>query len=326
MNTDAANLDRVDQNVTVIDKLNVGRENSSTNTMKSSTSKHRAETDCDNSTHCISQDVPNKRSRSMDGNENYQKLSDSSPNNPGNVNTYSGDRSHLGEMDDNGMSDNVHNSNHFRPPNNPGTVNTCSDDICHFGEMDNNGISDNAQDNSNHFCPPSHTVSQEDFAFQSSLPQENLNSSGKFSSVNNKVTEKDSGRSTMLKSSTFEESNMRIGKLQTGRISKNYKKKNDMCSKISKVLSRSINTSTQQEIFYEKEVDAIDSHAVNNTENARSRRTSIMPSPLTDGEYINLWSNESLIRLSKYFSDRNFVPDIEIVLYFFFFQKFTLFT
>lgn len=270
------NESQAEVNVTVIDRV-ADEMAGCTNTINTNTKKHLSEINSDSSTH------RSKRSKKMDSNENFQ-TNNRSENEELSKKEADTLRS-IGNISDSSKNIIVYPSN-----------------MSQDGETGNNGISHCVQNSSNHFSPPYHVVAQGDHAIPSSLPKDNLNSIEECTNVN-KAVEKDSGRSTMLKSSTFEESNARITKPLTGRISKNYKKKDNFGDKISKVLARSVNTSREYEILNEKEPDTFDSLDVNNAD-VRSIRTSLFQSQLTAGEYINLWSNENLVSLSKYGSGK----------------------
>ncbi|XP_018562823.1 uncharacterized protein LOC108904669 isoform X2 [Anoplophora glabripennis] len=221
---------------------------------------------CDTSTHDMPQDViSNKRSKILHSNRNFEAAN----------------------ADKCGVSSN-NGTNDSEFVNFNGNTNA--------GEMDcntnGNSGSNSVEDNFNDVPSQSHVAPNGDF-----VPQDNLHGVEEFTTVN-KVVEKDSGRSTMLKSTSFEESNAWISRPLTGRITKNYKKNSNVCTKISKVLSRSMNISREQEIVNDNQLITVDSFSVaNNDADIRSRGTSISQLRQSDNQYINLFTNGNLVSM-----------------------------
>ncbi|KAJ8925800.1 hypothetical protein NQ315_009650 [Exocentrus adspersus] len=163
--------------------------------------------------------------------------------------------------------------------------------------LTNNIEDNNYYNNSSQIHEPS-----ADSAFQSNVPQDNLNS-GNFLSVNNRAWDKDSGTSTMSKcATTFEESNAQVTRPLTGRVKKNYKKKSEISSKIAKVLSRSINTSVECEILNPSEVRSNLSPVSVNTAKVPTGNLSFALKPV-DSDYINLYANNMLFSM-KYVENK----------------------
>ncbi|KAJ8985925.1 hypothetical protein NQ317_010682 [Molorchus minor] len=109
-----------------------------------------------------------------------------------------------------------------------------------------------------------------------------------------KPPDKDSGRSTMLKSTTFEDSHQKPSKTLTGRIAKKYKKKENFDTKISKVLSRSINQSREVELLNGKDPKLVD---MSHKEERLLRRSSILQTKPANGEFINLLTHDDVVSI-----------------------------
>lgn len=268
--TDDLNSNQLETQGAVIDEVASTTANCTSDIMIRKTSKRHPEQNHDSLPNAM-QHVQNKKSKTSASNDDVQvEIVKECRVSPRKSKANNSDSSEIIDFNTNIDADNITNNNN--------TIKDVEDNYIHASQL--------------------HGEQNRDFAHQS-LTHDNLNSVEEFTSVN-KAIEKDSGRSTMLKSITFDESNVKNTKPLTGRISKNYKRKDKVCTKISKVLSRSINTSREHEIANENGSNVDSYLAANNDMDTRSRRTSIIQSRAVDSQYINLLINDNLVSMSKY--------------------------
>ncbi|KAJ8956208.1 hypothetical protein NQ314_006761 [Rhamnusium bicolor] len=159
------------------------------------------------------------------------------------------------------MPDNGENSTNIEIDNNPIPDKFISNSNITNTNYTSDGMS---QDDMNHFTvkiATEHTEDTTDFVSHISVPRENSISLEENKRVD-KSLDKDSGRSTMLRTTTYNDSNLPTSKRLTGRIHKKYKKRDNVSNKISKVLSRSIYNSGEYEILNGNEPNMVDSGSV----------------------------------------------------------------